>query len=435
MDLIVSCVWIAVELSSILLYEHAFLKPRYTRARTILVMLAVYLFTLSVDTGWPVALPFEIQKVINLSSCVLWALLLFTGPWYLTAAAAVSSYFFLAALDVVLIYGAAALLGLSLEELIWNRWLYIAVGSADKLICFLVYFLVYRLARGSFWRGRSLRRVLLSAIFPLISTMGLMGVYYNNQSRDELSVTIVLFAVLLLLANAGVIFLLSSLDRASAAEKELALLNRSRELQTESYRALEKSYRAQRAATHEFKHQLQTIDELLSAGHTDEAVDYVRKLQGGSSTRLFAANSGSTIVDAILNEKYQRARRRAIDVRYQLSDLSGLVIQTDALVVLLSNLLDNAIEGCERASGDRVLECSLVLTDSLLLSVRNTAPFVRIVDGRIETTKEPRAEHGFGLPAVERIVSQLHGEFALDYTEPWFQAVVELPNTPAPLTD
>ena len=73
MDLIVSCVWIAVELSSILLYEHAFLKPRYTRARTLLVMLAVYLFTLSVDTGWPVALPFEIQKVINLSSCVLWA--------------------------------------------------------------------------------------------------------------------------------------------------------------------------------------------------------------------------------------------------------------------------------------------------------------------------------------------------------------------------
>ena len=50
------------------------------------------------------------------------------------------------------------------------------------------------------------------------------------------------------------------------------------------------------------------------------------------------------------------------------------------------------------------------------------------MDGRIETTKEPKAEHGFGLGAVGRIVQQLKGEIVLDYTQPWFQIVAELPN-------
>ena len=97
--------------------------------------------------------------------------------------------------------------------------------------------------------------------------------------------------------------------------------------------------------------------------------------------------------------------------------------------MLLSNLLDNAIEACVRLPEGRIIECSLVLEGSLLLSVRNTAPSVQIADGRIETTKEPKAEHGFGLTAVARIVQQLQGEYALDYSEPWFQIVAEIPNT------
>ena len=37
-------------------------------------------------------------------------------------------------------------------------------------------------------------------------------------------------------------------------------------------------------------------------------------------------------------------------------------------------------------------------------------------------------EHGFGLPAVQRILQQLKGELVIDYSEPWFQVVAEIPN-------
>ncbi len=41
---------------------------------------------------------------------------------------------------------------------------------------------------------------------------------------------------------------------------------------------------------------------------------------------------------------------------------------------------------------------------------------------------ENKAEHGFGLPAVQRILQQMKGELVIDYSEPWFQVVAEIPN-------
>ena len=252
--------------------------------------------------------------------------------------------------------------------------------------------------------------------------------YFSSQGQQELSAVAVTLALVILLANIAVFYLMDSMDRASASEKELALLNQSMALQTENYRALEKSYRAQRTASHEFKHQLQVIGDLLRDGNTREAQDYVTELQSQQTSRLFAAKTGNTIVDAILNEKYQRAREIGIDVSYKVNDLSGLKLSTDALVVVLSNLLENAIEACCRLPEDRKIECSLLLEESLFLSIRNTALPVKIVDGRIETTKENKAEHGYGLAAVQRILQQLRGELVIDYREPWFQIVAEIPN-------
>ena len=117
-------------------------------------------------------------------------------------------------------------------------------------------------------------------------------------------------------------------------------------------------------SSHEFKHQLQVIGDLLRDGNTREAQDYVTQLQGQQTSRIFAANTGNTIVDAILNEKYQRARENGIDVSYKVNDLSDLKLSTDALVVLLSNLLENAIEACCRLPEDRQIECSLLVEES-----------------------------------------------------------------------
>ena len=55
----------------------------------------------------------------------------------------------------------------------------------------------------------------------------------------------------------------------------------------------------------------------------------------------------------------------------------------------VSNLLDNTIEGCQRLSGSRSIRCCIELTESLYISIRNTAPPVSIRDGLFPATKPP----------------------------------------------
>ena len=427
MDVLISCFWIPMEVSAMLLFEAAFLRRGVSRARAFCVALAFVALTLVNDLSLLYPLPPLPQKMLNLGLGVAAATLIFAAPWYVCAAAAVSSYFVLAVLDTLAVYGAAALLKAPLSELMADHSLWFFLVTGDKLFCFFFCWALFRLRHKREYHAPSLRRVLASTLLPLISVAVMFEVYFSSQGQQELSAVAVIFTSMILIANFTVFYLLDSMDRASASEKELALLNQSMALQTENYRALEKSYRAQRAASHEFKHQLQVIGDLLREGNAREAQDYVSELQAQQTSRLFAANTGNTIVDAILNEKFQRARENGIDISYKVNDLSALKPSTDALVVILSNLLENAIEACCRLSEERRIECSLLLEESLFLSIRNTAHPVKIVDGWIETTKENKAEHGYGLAAVQRILKQLRGELVIDYSEPWFQVVAEIP--------
>ena len=199
------------------------------------------------------------------------------------------------------------------------------------------------------------------------------------------------------------------------------------DIQTQSILSLEKSYRAQRKVTHEFRHHLQTIHDLLIQGETDTAREYVAQLQETHSTRILCVNSHHPIIDAILNQKYQLATEQAIDVQIQVNDLSQLRIGTEALVVLLTNLLDNAIEACQRLQGTRCIRCSILLDDTLFISIRNTALPVKIEENVIKTTKMPQQDHGYGLPGIRLILEQLKAEYTFAYSDGWFQFAAEIP--------
>ena len=428
MDILISCFWIPFELIAMLLFEAAFLRRRISYGKVFCVMLAFYILSVVNDTSLFYTVSPFLQKAFNITVGAISAVLIFAAPWYVCTAIAVSSYFFLAVLDVLAVYGVAAVLRMTVAEMAADHALWFFLVTAEKFLCLFLSYTVFRLRHKQAYRAPSLRRVLITTMFPLISVIALFQVYLSYQGVRDLPVSAVVFAAAIFVANLAVFYLMESLDRAAASEKELALLSQSMALQTENVQALEKSYRAQRAASHEFKHQLQVIGDLLRDGNTREAQDYIAQLQGQQTSRLFAANTGNTIVDAILNEKYQRARENGIDISYKVNDLSGLKLSTDALVVVLSNLLENAIEACCRLPEDRRIECSLLLEESLFLSIRNTAPPVKIMDGKIETSKENKAEHGFGLPAVQRILQRMKGELVIDYSEPWFQVVAEIPN-------
>ena len=95
--------------------------------------------------------------------------------------------------------------------------------------------------------------------------------------------------------------------------------------------------------------------------------------------------------------------------------------------MLLSNLLDNAVEACLRYEGERIIQCSLLATDSLYISMRNTSVPVEIKNNYIPTSKEPKEDHGYGLAHVDLILKQMQAEYILSYENGWFEFASEIP--------
>jgi len=212
------------------------------------------------------------------------------------------------------------------------------------------------------------------------------------------------------------------------ADSEALLLKQHMELQKESMNALEQNYRLQRKSTHEFEHHLQVLGDLLKQNETDAAREYLDKLKKNRSMHIMGVNSRHPVVDVILNQKYQMAQENDIKVQVQVNDLSALDIPSDSLVVMLTNLWDNAIEACRRIDGYREIFCSILYDDGLFISIRNTSNPVKIENGRIATSKTDSLSHGFGLMSVCYTLDGLGAEYTYDYDSGWFSFVAEIEN-------
>lgn len=210
-------------------------------------------------------------------------------------------------------------------------------------------------------------------------------------------------------------------------DPDTLLLRQHMEMQRESMRALEQNYRLQRKSTHEFEHHMQVLRDLLDQNEVDASREYLARLRKNRSIHVMSVNSRHPVIDVILNQKYQTAQENEIKMQIRVNDLSKVNIPTDSLVVVLTNLLDNAIEACRRIDGYREIFCSVLQDDDgLYISIRNTAMPVSIVDGKIPTSKTDSLSHGFGLLSVSYVLDELGAEYTFGYDEGWFHFAAEI---------
>lgn len=424
MSFFLSAFWSLLELTTFHYFWKAFFLVRVCKKRYVLTYVAAWLFSVVyLNLGFHDF----VEMCLGFATLFTLTCLTYHGDLFRKILFSILAFLYFAMVDTLFLYGTSAVLQISVSDLIWRKMTYTVIVSLGKLISVLLAWVVCRLRKH---RGQELiekRWILLTLLFPVVSLIVLAIVYISYRDEGDLSVGAVGLSVVLLIANIAILYLIQMLEKNTSEIKEQALLSQQMAIQTESIQALEKSYRAQRESIHEHRSQLQTICDLMEKGAYDSAQAYIKQLQGVQTTRVFAVNTHHPIVDAVLNHKYQLAREQGIFFDMQVNDLSKLTIRTDILVVLLSNLLDNAIEACTHLETNKEIQCTMLMEDALFLSVRNTSLPVEIVDNRIATTKKDKVNHGYGLQQIRHILDKEKAEYSLSFEDGWFQFVAEIP--------
>ena len=267
----------------------------------------------------------------------------------------------------------------------------------------------------------------ISTVFTIIALIDTSGNGANQRQND------VFLAISLCLAcmNILLFYLINDILKREISVSESKLFRLRAKNQTDMYRSVSENFVKQRKVTHEYKNQILCIESLINTGNYEELKNYIKNISGHLSTELDYIKTNNVIVDAILNSKYRETLEKGIIFIFKLNDLSTIRIEDEDIVVILSNLLSNAIEACEKYSGKKVIKLKFIKEgDNIIISVKNTYNGkLEIRDGEIQTSKlYDSDEHGIGINNIIDVIEKYQGSYTIQNDKEEFYFSIMLPD-------
>ena len=123
-------------------------------------------------------------------------------------------------------------------------------------------------------------------------------------------------------------------------------------LEQQRAEALMESYTAQRRLTHEFTNHIAALDALLRQGDLTGAQEYLSSVSKVVAAGTTILDTHNPLLDSLLSRKYEEAAQQGVELYFDLCDLKDLPFCGTDLVIVISNLLDNAIRAAAQARGE-----------------------------------------------------------------------------------
>ncbi len=272
------------------------------------------------------------------------------------------------------------------------------------------------------------RETVLIIITLLISGLQISlirNIIYEQRRYYNLFL-VVLLCVLML--NVIIYYAMIYIGKKNSAEKNYSLMQKQLEMQSESIHALEQKYDETAKVRHDIKNYLSLALNMAEQRKYNELVQFLETLSDEKINSITSyINTKRSVLGAVLNSKLSKAKSSDIDMQcYILSELESI---TDMdLGILFANLLDNAIEACEKnKSRSEIIIKTWTEAGYYFLEISNTVESDILSNNpHLETNKADSDLHGVGLRSVRDIVEKYEGMLSFDQKGNIFHVYVSL---------
>ena len=198
---------------------------------------------------------------------------------------------------------------------------------------------------------------------------------------------------------------------------KLSFMETVAEREAENYRALKMSYQEMKKLKHDFKNEIDTLNELISERKYDIAEAHISELSDFIDKSAAVCYTGNEAVDSLINIKIQTAKQYDIRVIIKIKIQTSLNANSMELCRIIGNALDNAIEACCKIMDSKVQRFICIsikeIDENMLIEISNTAEDVDTAD--LSTTKPQQSLHGYGIHSIRASAKRLGGTLHFKY--------------------
>lgn len=184
-----------------------------------------------------------------------------------------------------------------------------------------------------------------------------------------------------------------------------------------------------RSMRHEMKNNIFYMQSLLDDREYEKLDQYFSEFHEKFENLDFFVDTGNQTLNAILNAKLAEARRKQIPVEMKAAAPDTLPIHPSELFSLMSNMLDNAMEGMSREHPGLSVNIS-PQKGYLVIEVKNRVDTDILKENpALETTKPDAKFHGYGTKVMKKIAEDYEGWVDFSVEDGWFsvRAYILLP--------
>lgn len=298
-----------------------------------------------------------------------------------------------------------------------------------KLLYFIATEIVLAVRKKEKYRFRLNEWIVIASAFIITLTIG-VSIYALVVGYLPDEYIYILLALLLSLLDVIIFVFMGKLNRANQKELDKQRLQTKLLHQQNEIRQLEQQYKEISVLRHDHKSQLSCLRTLIEQNDFDEAKNYLEKCIGNKSGAFKSyIHCSSSVLNAVINEKFSIAEQSNVTVNCKILTKIPDNLEYD-LSIILSNLLDNAIEACKK--NDIPSQIILSISESAgyyRITVKNTIRESVIEKNRnLRTDKENKKLHGWGLKSVEDIAHKYTGVLDIYEKNGMFVASILLTN-------
>lgn len=200
--------------------------------------------------------------------------------------------------------------------------------------------------------------------------------------------------------------------------------------QREYYEELLQQEEKMRRFRHDMNAHMTALQTYADNEEIENIQEYLNQIVSESAMYQVERYTGNKIVDAVIRQLVEEGNKQGVSIEVQGKLLEETATKSYDLCTILSNLLKNAIEACEkienRLERKVMLRVAMYHGKTYIISKNNVSGKVVMKGKYPKSTKANTVYHGLGYGNIEYVINKYKGTLECRTTEEYFEVEIGL---------